>query len=253
MRLFGRKKSAGDLPSGGYCNRTTHAFRQSRNAYVDRADSNSAVFADPFTDAHAVATLTGDACATVAFRGSTSLTDWMHNTQIAPAPAPSPSEGSVHTGFLRQYTSLHARIVRFLESNGVKHVLLCGHSLGGALAALAAAALPASISRDLVTFGAPRVGNARFCDFVLRSCETCTRVVCDRDIVPLFPMAFNHVTGSCLHVDDDGKVTYRERSPSLASQAYHRFKGLFRMDLGVADHMLPRYAKGCRETSTADC
>ena len=85
---------------------------------------------------------------------------------------------AAHRGFMHTWTHarmnqritsfLVARVNEALERTGrPPHVLLCGHSLGGALATLAAmdlreacgAALPPS-ALTVVTFGSPRVGSA---------------------------------------------------------------------------------------------
>jgi predicted lipase len=164
-----------------------------------------------------------------------------------PEPAPAPCQGTIHSGFLAQYTSLHSRILDFLRTNEVTRVMLCGHSLGGALATVACALLPLDISRDLVTFGVPKAGNKKFCEYTLGTCDTCYRVVVDRDVVPALPFAYNHVTDGFLEVDDNGNVPYRTKS--LAARANQRIRGVFKLDLGIADHAMSRYAKGCPPTA----
>jgi triacylglycerol lipase len=71
--------------------------------------------------------------------------------------------GRVHRGFLGAFEEISDRldaIVRGMTPR--QRVWLTGHSLGGALATLAAAHLDPSIIQGVVTFGSPRVGDPGF-------------------------------------------------------------------------------------------
>jgi hypothetical protein len=78
-------------------------------------------------------------------------------------------KGSIHGGFLKAFDSSKAQwdsdIQARVKGNG-KPIIICGHSLGAALATLAAAYLltdfPGRIR--LYTFGSPLVGNQEFVD-----------------------------------------------------------------------------------------
>jgi hypothetical protein len=109
----------------------------------------------------------------------------LHSSADADAEAAAPHERfgerpAVHKGFMHTWTHarLNARVVSFIvervrfamahNADGAPpHVLLCGHSLGGALATLAAmdfveACGAANLPRPpltVVTFGCPRVGS----------------------------------------------------------------------------------------------
>ena len=78
---------------------------------------------------------------------------------------------SVHTGFYRAWTDngfrdrFMARVMELAGSCAAPRIFLCGHSLGGALASLAAMELAAAYPDSKVTvytYGAPRVGNPQF-------------------------------------------------------------------------------------------
>ena len=76
-----------------------------------------------------------------------------------------------------------------LEKTGEKPIYLTGHSLGGALALVASAALGGSSSfgdriAAVYTFGAPRVGKSNFSEIVKAPHY---RVINSGDIVPLVP------------------------------------------------------------------
>ncbi|RPI77437.1 MAG: lipase family protein, partial [Planctomycetaceae bacterium] len=85
-----------------------------------------------------------------------------------------------------------------------------GHSLGGALATLAARRLPAALKPfEVATFGQPRVGNVTFINgYMLRH----NRYVNNHDIVPSVPPRFIPLTTIYAHVGDmqffdgDGKL-----------------------------------------------
>ena len=85
-----------------------------------------------------------------------------------PEAAPPHQRGLVHNGFARRTRAILRDIAPFLEQHD--SVVFAGHSLGGACAPLAASALTDAWAarhaprhvRHVITFGAPRVGNARF-------------------------------------------------------------------------------------------
>lgn len=89
------------------------------------------------------------------FRGTATPRDWLRNLRVLPRRWP--GGGKVHRGFLRAFGAVWPALRRRLEP--ARPLFVAGHSLGGALAALAAAALR---PRAVYTFGMPRVGDAAF-------------------------------------------------------------------------------------------
>ncbi|TVU47059.1 hypothetical protein EJB05_06637, partial [Eragrostis curvula] len=86
-----------------------------------------------------------------------------------------------------------ARLVRhFRDRDGEEvRVTFTGHSLGGALALIAArdaAAAHPGVPVAAVTFSAPRVGNAAFCRGLASRGVRVLRVVVRRDVVPTVPV-----------------------------------------------------------------
>ncbi len=110
--------------------------------------------------------------------------------------------GRVHGGFARALDALWERLRPNLIA-GDRRLLFTGHSLGGALATLAASRMhPAA----LFTFGCPRVGDHRF-DAYMRSVVHARFVGC-RDVVTRLPpplFGFTH-TGSHHYITHDGRV-----------------------------------------------
>lgn len=70
-----------------------------------------------------------------------------------------PGGGQVHSGFERAFRSVDTAVDTWLAQAGAAPKVFTGHSLGAALATLAAARWQPA---RLITFGSPRVGNAAF-------------------------------------------------------------------------------------------
>lgn len=102
----------------------------------------------------------------LAFRGTTGTWEnWRSN--FSAWMAPWPPGGRVHSGFLKKFNSIWPEISSFLDS-WTAPLFYTGHSLGAALATLAAAR---HRPEALYTFGSPRVGDADFAE-TLRSTPT---------------------------------------------------------------------------------
>ena len=101
----------------------------------------------------------------VSFRGTESLGDWLGNINIF---SENKDYGQVHQGFLNAYEVIHKELEQYLitEKNKQKKIWFTGHSLGGALASIAAAELYEKINiHNVQTFGQPRLGDASLTDF----------------------------------------------------------------------------------------
>ncbi|KAL2184262.1 alpha/beta-hydrolase [Thermothelomyces heterothallicus CBS 203.75] len=130
----------------------------------------------------------------VAFRGTYSIANTIVDLSTAPQeyvpyPAP-PGDGNgdgnggggkchnctVHMGFMASWRNAREVVIPALKAARERYpgyrVHLIGHSLGGAVAALAALELRLGLGwRDVVvtTFGEPRVGNAELADYINRA------------------------------------------------------------------------------------
>lgn len=106
-------------------------------------------------EAFARVTVSGHA-ATVAFRGTDSGLDWWANTDMRRCMR---HAGFAHAGFAHAHDSIAATIAKALKPHQISSLTLTGHSLGGAMAAIAALAAREAYPGchiDLVTFGSPR-------------------------------------------------------------------------------------------------
>lgn len=103
----------------------------------------------------------------VAFRGTSSTTDWMSNVMASQERFKYIKEDTLtHRGFTNIYASARDGIISTLDKlSPDKTLYITGHSLGGALATLCAidiAANTSHISPNLFTYGSPRVGDPNF-------------------------------------------------------------------------------------------
>ncbi|KAI1415929.1 alpha/beta-hydrolase [Hypoxylon sp. FL1857] len=161
----------------------------------------------------------------VAFRGTYSITNTVVDLSTIPqeyVPYPSPDEGgpkppkepkhtcqncTVHMGFLQSWKIARTVVLPALKPLHEQYpeypVYLVGHSLGGAVAALAALELKVISGWDnlvVTTFGEPRVGNNGFVNYLDSvfelggvgkpiEAQTYRRVTHVDDPVPLLPLS----------------------------------------------------------------
>lgn len=133
--------------------------------------------------------------AVLVFRGSSGFENWLANLKVIQSPWE--CGGQVHSGFKAIFLEIRDELAAILRSIAAP-VIFTGHSLGGALAVLAA-----SLWRPMATytFGAPRVGDAVFRDSLSR--QSIFRIANERDIVPSvppsrIPFEFCHIGESVL-------------------------------------------------------
>jgi V8-like Glu-specific endopeptidase len=157
----------------------------------------------------------------VAFRGTESTADWLSNLKVHPQDVA--GLGRVHAGFWGQFSALRPQLEALLQPRRSLPILVTGHSLGGAIALLAAATwAPARPLRAVYTYGQPAVA----LDDASKAIGTALagrhhRLVNDADIVPRVPPGYRH-SGHLLQFDDKGRVKDSKeatgaRESSLAS------------------------------------
>jgi hypothetical protein len=124
-----------------------------------------------------------DGATFVVFRGTESgkVEDILADLRAKQVPA---HGGKVHEGFQAAYAAISAPLAEIMKTC-TKPLVFTGHSLGAAVATLAASAYRAW-QPTLVTFGSPRVGDAAFAD-ALKNDVTPRRYVGCCDIVTRVP------------------------------------------------------------------
>ena len=150
--------------------------------------------------------------------------------------------GKVHVGFKGEINKLWPAISKTLENNRC-NVYITGHSLGAAMATIAASRIQDRVIA-LVTFGSPRVGNREFVNSlfvehyrVQNNCDDVTKV-------PFRVMGFDH-HGTHKYMNFHGEfrdLTPWQRVKDMArSRLKARAKG--QKYIGVFDHMMANYIK----------
>lgn len=181
----------------------------------------------------------------IAFRGTEmmSVQDWRTNLNRELVDT---IGGRVHAGFADAFASIRRPLLASIPE-GVP-LLVTGHSLGGALATLAAMYLDLSghSVAAVETFGSPRIADAEWCagyDTILG--DVTKRHVRCCDVVPKLPSAwrgYRHVGGK-VYYDADGW------SPDASSPWYEwldqldaRMRHFGRLPtLGIVHHRLSSY------------
>lgn len=133
-------------------------------------------------------------CLVLAFRGTSGLLDLLTDLGFLAWPLRFKLKGSAHHGFQAALDSIWGEVVDMLVKTPGK-IILTGHSLGAALATLAACRLLGESGHGLrsrlaclYTFGSPRVGTAGFEENLAGLYHA--RIVHGDDLVTKVPPAF---------------------------------------------------------------
>ncbi len=186
----------------------------------------------------------------IAFRGTNEINDWLDNLNAFPEIA---LFGKFHRGFYRSvedlWSDIKSHVEKIRQDLGKKPVFITGHSLGGAMASVAAAKY---IHKDepftsVYTFGQPRAmtrNTAR--TFNAEAGGRYFRFQNNEDIVTRVPariMNYSHV-GKCLYID---------QKKAIHNEPGYWFKFLDTVDgalesvknadsiLGITDHDMGNY------------
>jgi triacylglycerol lipase len=187
-----------------------------------------------------------------AFRGTepVQMRDWLSDTTTPPWLGPADT-GLVHYGFAEALRAVLPSVRSAIADlhDREQTVWFTGHSLGGALAMLAAAWMhfedPNLSAQGVYTYGQPRTCNAALADAYDRALAGRTfRVVNNNDIVAQVPPepVFRHVK-DIRYIDSAGKV---HDSMPVVSNLFDRAKGMTADPLaltcdGVRDHSMKAY------------
>jgi len=166
----------------------------------------------------------------LAFRGTKIPQDWIEDLACTPARFDwvfnnGPAIGEIHAGFGHSLSDALNDIQTALSARDLtKPLLITGHSLGGALAALSGACftvlgLTAPTISAIYTFGQPRIGLHDFCNTYSRILgDKLIRFVNKQDLVPRLPFRnFDYSDeGTMIHFDSSG-------NPSIESPEWQNF------------------------------
>ncbi|MFG2094831.1 lipase family protein [Streptomyces sp. NPDC048612] len=219
----------------------------------DRVRHHHTTFRPPFpledTEAY---TLGGHSMIITSFRGTepVELRDWLSDATTPPWPGPG-GKGCVHYGFGQALESVWPQVRAAVDAfrDNRQTVWFTGHSLGGALAMLAAARLhfeePRVTANGVYTFGQPRTCDRQLSkEFNTAFSDRMYRFVNNNDIVPQLPPepAFHHVS-ALRYIDAQGAIHH---TMPLLDGLMDRAQG-FTADLlapasdGIRDHFMDAY------------
>ncbi len=191
-------------------------------------------------DAEAVVYEYGDTVV-VAFRGTSSATDFLRDMKAWKVHLEPYKKARVHAGFLAHYSKIRELVAK--EVKTTERLIVTGHSLGGAVAQLAALELSAE---HCVTFGGPRVGNLRFAGIFNHGVRETRRYVKQNDAIPRTPkINFWHAHPQT-YIAADGRVVF---NPGWWFEKFDRMKDMWRGKRArelLADHSSVGYWRALR-------
>jgi triacylglycerol lipase len=178
-------------------------------------------------------------------RGTQTVKEWIRNFSISLTDYPIAGHGKVHGGFLGTYEAIRGDIMTALTAVDSNLALfVAGHSLGAALATIAALDNESRGGRGIravYTYGSPRVGDDQFVKAFNRSHgDRSYRVANTSDIVTSMPLPApiaGIVGGYFSHVDspvdftvqsDDLEVNHNMATYLSALKDSRKQKGLLR-------------------------
>ena len=222
------------------------AAYQNLNAFQKQFDPEAVMFDKDGTQ---VFCYKDDKVACVAFRGTepTAWSDIKADLKIRRVKCPT---GFVHRGFRDALNEVWPDVASWLSAAKCEHVFFTGHSLGGALATLAASRWNTETTH-LYTFGSPRVGGKKF----VQSFKTRERYRYrnNNDIVTKVPfeiLGYKHVSGeggNFIYFDIDGNISHKfSRWYMFKQWVKGTLKGFSKLKIdGFSDHGVHNYVSYC--------
>ena len=180
----------------------------------------------------------------VVFRGSESKKDFQNDASVQKVPFIKEGE-KVHIGFKSCWEPVVEDVYLAISEasermSTVDSVVVCGHSLGGAVATLMAYSVKNrfyGFHVECCTIGSPRVGNKVFKQNFDKSGIESIRVVHNNDLVTHTPyIGFQHVNFQ-LRLDSDGNV---KKGDGTLGYLWDYVKSIFTGE-NIKDHMGENY------------
>ena len=153
--------------------------------------------------------------------------------------------GKVHDGFYDEVEKIWDECIAIINkgTNAKKKIWICGHSLGGAMACIAASRLYEDRTIEHVyTYGCPRVGNKQW---INQNNFSHTRFVNNNDVIPKVPLAimgFIH-HGNLQYINYYGNFRNATMWQCAKDQWRGRWRALQKFQLfdGIMDHNIKKY------------
>lgn len=139
---------------------------------VKRAVFLSNQSAAGFSDIYGYTAQAADGSIILAFRGTEGIREWILDFDFIPMPFPDCPDCEIHSGFYDGWLALRDQVLAAFQSfhaSAAPVIHVTGHSLGAALANVAALDLMATYKytnlATLYNFGQPRLGNEAYAQF----------------------------------------------------------------------------------------
>ena len=172
--------------------------------------------------------VSNDDSTVIVFRGTdfVELSDWLSNVNMAPFDTP---HGKIHSGFYDayhtgeagRYFSMKHQVDEVLAQNNPKHLWICGHSLGGALALVCAFDLEEKEGRKIdgmITFGQPLLVRQSLADYLdYKFVRRYARFAVGEDLVTKIAPGHSYC-GTLVHFIGDGKI--KRSDPKLQVRTF---------------------------------
>ncbi|KAI9684700.1 MAG: hypothetical protein M1829_000075 [Trizodia sp. TS-e1964] len=145
----------------------------------------------------------------LSFRGSRSIRNFIHDLHFSQTYSDICMFCAVHSGFWAGWLEVRDQVLAAMRTTAAAYpdhqIIITGHSLGGALANLAAAEIRKAGIADaaLYTYGAPRIGNYFLSSYITNQAGGNFRITHTDDPIPrLPPILLNYV-----HVSPEYYIT----------------------------------------------
>ena len=191
----------------------------------------------------------------VAFRGTDDLKDWRTNLKYKATPG---NWGNVHSGYKEAVSLLWDELgsLAWVRVTGEQTLWMTGHSMGGALATLAAANLLADGGckvAGLYTFGQPAVGDEEFNRKLVDNLgQRYYRFANVADIVAEETFSKFRHTGQFKYIDRGGHIHHgKTRRMHLDPLFARMFNSQDRTPAQITDHSMMEYLKAIERNADA--
>lgn len=195
---------------------------------------------DKKTDTQAFVAMKGKSLYVV-FRGTSSKKDAQNDASIDKVPFINPGD-KVHIGFKSSWDAVKEIVLKniYKMSGHYDKIVVCGHSLGAAVATLCAYNISHvydTIPVECCTIGSPRVGNKTFKNnYDNRKIKT-LRIVHNHDLVTRSPFIGYYHVNYMLRIDHEGNI---KKYMIDWERAWNYIKSVFTGNT-IKDHMTASY------------
>ncbi|KAF9699096.1 hypothetical protein EKO04_003098 [Ascochyta lentis] len=154
----------------------------------------------------------------ISFRGSQSIDNWLTNFDFGFTNTDICPDCTAHSGFWNSWVDARTTVLPAVKAASTQYpsyrISVTGHSLGGAIAPIAAAQLRnQGLNASLYTFGSPRISGPKLSSYISNQAGGNYRVTHWNDPVPKLPlvtMGYVHISPE-YYINKKNKVAITEK------------------------------------------